>query len=410
MIDAVLEYAQQSGRSFRIGLIYDKKTIIPSGTKRILDDIDVVIACDTMSLISLQTALLPYQNQLLAITCRGEDQIPLLTRVIPHVPYLPAPTTESLQWSSDKLLMRRRLFYHDKKITPKYSIAKDATQKTITKIEKKLHYPMIVKPTGLAASRLVTICYHKDELDKTLKKVFRSMKRVHKDTGGNWEPKVVVEEFLEGEMYSIDAYVGSRGKVHFCPLVHVKTGRLIGFDDFFGYQQITPTNLNTTSKEAAIEVAKEAICALGLRSTTAHVELMKTEKGWKIIELGSRVGGFRHMMYEFSYGINHTMNDILIRMNEKPIIPKKIKGYTAAMKFFAKQEGNLTKLRGVKKAQVLSSFKKIYINKKVGDRCTFAKNGGSSIFNIILFNTSRSALLADIRRLENMIEIQTQKK
>ena len=80
------------------------------------------------------------------------------------------------------------------------------------------------------------------------------------------------------------------------------------------------------------------------------------------------------------------------------------------MKFFAKQEGNLTKLRGVKKAQVLSSFKKIYINKKVGDRCTFAKNGGSSIFNIILFNTSRSALLADIRRLENMIEIQTQKK
>jgi len=146
---------------------------------------------------------------------------------------------------------------------------------------------------------------------------------------------------------------------------------------------------------------------LALRSTTAHVELMKTENGWKIIELGARIGGFRHMMYDFSYGINHTVNDILIRIPEKPIISKKIKGYTAAMKFFAKKEGKLIKLAGLKRAQELESFKKLYLNKKLGDVCAFAKNGGGSVFNIILFNAERSKLLADIRRLEQMIEITT---
>ncbi len=77
------------------------------------------------------------------------------------------------------------------------------------------------------------------------------------------------------------------------------------------------------------------------------------------------------------------------------------------MKFFAKKEGKLIKLTGIKKAQELKSFKRIYISKKVGDSCTYAKHGGVSVFNIILFNKDRSLLLADIRRLEKMIHIET---
>lgn len=406
MMDAVHEYEKSTKKKFRLALLIDQKTKKPTHVETFTD---IVISCDMSSPLAIQKALLPYQDEIFVATCRGEDQITTFAKVIPHIPFVKTPTSESLLWASDKIWMRRRLFTYNKKITPAYTLVSNTDEQSMKQIEKKVGYPLIVKPTGLAASRLVTICYHRQELEKVLKVVLKKINQVYKETGGSGEPKVLVEQFMEGEMYSVDGYVTSRGKVYFCPMVHIKTGRAIGFDDFFGYQQITPTLLKKESIAAAEDVARQAVHALALRSTTAHIELMKTENGWKIIELGARIGGFRHMMYEFSYGINHTMNDILVRIPEKPVINKKIKGYTAAMKFFAKKEGRMTKLSGIKRIQELESFRKIYLNKKVGDTCTFAKNGGSSVFNIILFNKERSKLLADIRRMEQIVDIQTTK-
>jgi len=305
--------------------------------------------------------------------------------------------------------MRRRINIHNKKINPKYTVVVDTSKKTLKKINKKIGFPLIVKPTGLAASQFVSICFHKEELEAILKKMFKKIQIAADKKTSHKEQKILVEQFMEGDMYSVDAYVTSRGKIHFCPMVHVKTGNTIGFDDFFGYRQITPTLLKNQNIEKAHAVASEAIHALGLRSTTVHIELMKMEDLWKVIELSPRLGGFRHNLYEYSFGINHTMNDILIHAGKKLSIPRKRKGYTVAMKFFAKKEGRLTKLKGIKKAQKLASFKTIKINKHIGDMCTYAKNGGGSVFNIIMFNKERSKLLADIRRLEQMIVIETKK-
>ncbi|MCD8507936.1 MAG: hypothetical protein LRY42_00840 [Candidatus Pacebacteria bacterium] len=52
-------------------------------------------------------------------------------------------------------------------------IAKDATKKTLDEIEQKVGFPLVIKPSGLAQSLLVTICYHQEELETNLKKVFR---------------------------------------------------------------------------------------------------------------------------------------------------------------------------------------------------------------------------------------------
>lgn len=214
---------------------------------------------------------------------------------------------------------------------------------------------------------------------------------------------------MEGDMYSIDGYVTSRGDISFCPMVYIKTGKRIGFDDFFGYQQMTPTKLKKSSIAAAEEVAVKAIRALGLRSTTVHIEFIKTEEGFKVIELAPRMGGFRHSLYNLSQGIDHSLNDFLVRLPKKINLPKKGKGYAAAFKFFAKKEGKLTKLLGLKKIKKLDSFIFLKRNKEIGDMCLYAKNGGQSVFNLVLFNKERSDLLADIRRAEKNIKIVTEK-
>jgi hypothetical protein len=210
---------------------------------------------------------------------------------------------------------------------------------------------------------------------------------------------------MEGNQYSIDSYVNSRGGVTHCPLVRQKTAKEIGHDDFYTYLQTTPTALKRTTICAAEAVAQKAIHALGLRSTITHTELMKIDDEWKVIEIGARMGGFRHTLHKLSCDINHTLNDILVRIPKKPIVPKKCKGFACAMKWYADKEGIIIEMKGVKKVEELDSFQSIVLGKKVGNRAMFARNGGRAIFKLFMYNADRSKLLADIRRVEQMVQI-----
>ncbi len=405
--NALNTYETRYGKRLRMVIFVDakKNKLINSLNRQKANKKFVVVAVDFDSPIALLKALDAYKDCLLAITCQYENSIPFYEKVIPHVPYLDTPTQSSLEWSTDKIAMRQLLKIHDKTLIPKYTVIKDTSDATISRIEKQVGYPVVVKPAGLAASLLVSVCYHREELETTLKKTFKTIDKVYKKKLGRGTPKILVEQLMDGEMYSIDVYVNGRGNTYATPLVHVKTGRAIGFDDFFGYQRITPTRLLASHLDDANHAAFKAVKALGLRSTTAHVELMRTEKGWKIIELAPRMGGFRHEMYMLSYGINHILNDLLIRVPQKPVIPKKTKGFTAVFNIYARKEGKLNSVTGVKKIKTLDSFNEIDVNKIKGDELKFAKNGGSPVIELTLFNKSRADLLADIRRMEKALVI-----
>ncbi|MDZ7726070.1 MAG: ATP-grasp domain-containing protein [Candidatus Campbellbacteria bacterium] len=405
IVRSIDEFKKKHKGKYRIALLKSNKRKNPD-TPEELETFDIILTCNFDSRKSIVKALKPIESDLVAVSCRAESKIPALAQVVPHVPYLRTPTSESLEWSTNKVEMRRRLLAYDPKITPAFTVVRDSTKKTLKKIEENVGFPLVIKPSGLAQSLLVTICFHQDELEKSLNRVFRKINRLHKDTEGRGKPQVLVERFMEGEMYSVDAYINSRGKVYFCPMVHIKTGRAIGFDDFFGYQQITPTNLSKKSIRDAREASEKAVRALGLRSSTAHIELYKTEQGWKIIELGPRIGGFRNIMYKLSYDIDHTENDIFIRIPKQPKVPQKKLGYTAVLKIFAEKEGTITSIKGIKKLNGLESLHRFKTNKRIGDKATFAKHGGKSIFNITLFNKDRSRLLADIRRIEQGVNIE----
>ncbi|MDD3032450.1 MAG: ATP-grasp domain-containing protein [Candidatus Pacebacteria bacterium] len=401
-------YGKKHNKKFRLAIIRDTRRIeIGGAEEKVYPDDIIYLSCDFSDPIKIQKALLPYQKELLGVTCRSEINIDSFSKLVPNVPYLKTPTSESLDWSIQKTMMRKRFNAYDKKITPKFYIVKELSRETMQAIKEKVGFPLVVKPSGLASSLMVSPCYYEEELEKTLKEAFKKIRKIYKENDRKKDPQLLVEQFMEGEMFSIDGYVTSKGKVYFCPLVKVKTGKQIGFDDFFGYQRIIPAKVEKNSSEKAQEVARKGVHALGLRCVSVHIELMRTEEGWKIIEIGPRVGGYRHLMYQLSYGINHAVNDVLIRISQKPIIPKKIKGHTAVFLLYAKKEGKLKAIKGVKKVQELESFYYLHIARKIGESCKFAKNGGKFVCNLVLFNKDRSKLLADIRRMEKTLKIVT---
>ena len=404
-VETVRAYEKEAGKKYRIALLWDSKVKRPESQT----GYDILLECDFSKPWKIGEALLPYQDQFAAVTCRSEKNIARFAEVIPHLPYLRTPTTESLRWATDKYEMRKRFKLHAPKHTPKFTRVKDSTKKERTRVIERVGFPMVVKPTNLAGSLFVTVCYHEEELEKTLKTAFRKLKSAYQKDSRMEEPKLIAEEYMEGDIYSIDSYIDSRGKAYHCPMVKVVTGKNIGHDDFYNYLQITPTAFKKSTVDRAEGVVEAAVHALGLRSTTTHTELMKIDDEWKIIEVGPRMGGFRDTLHRLSCDIDHTLNDLLIRFPRKPHIPKKCKGYAAAIKWFAKKEGTIAEMKGVKKIESLKSFHSITHNKKIGDRAIFARNGGRSVFNVFLYNKDRSKLLADIRRIEQTVDVKVGK-
>lgn len=402
-VESIRRYEREIKQKFRIMLIRDSASI--EGKKQ-PHGVDYVLDIDLDNPHAVAEALAPYQTELCAITCRSEANIARFIQIIPHVPYLRTPTTESLRWATDKLEMRRRFRLLAPRFSPKYTLVNGNTRGERKRIIEKIGFPLIVKPTNLAQSFLVSVCYHEEELEHALRSGYKKIKKIYAENNRIEEPHIMVEEFMEGDMYSVDAYVNTRGTVYFCPMVKVVTGRNIGRDDFFNYLHLSPTSLSATAVLRAHEAAEAGVHALGLRNTTAHIELMKMDDIWKIIEIGPRVGGFRDKLHRLSCGIDHSINDVLIRMPKRPHIPKKCKGYAATLKWYPVREGTLTALKGIKKITALASSVDVSVKKKVGDRCTFAKNGGKAVFTVTLYNQERAKLLADIRRIEKLIDIQ----
>ena len=398
---AIQQYAKSEKKTLKILLIQDVNMSTPKKEPLC----DFLVVCDFTNPQAIARALLPFQNRLLAITCRSESNIARFIQVIPHVSYLRTPSTESLRWATDKYEMRRRFRLYDKKRALKFTLIKNATKKEVKRVGEKVGFPMIVKPTNLAQSQLVSICYHEEELEKTLKTTFRKIQSAYLNDKRIEVPKIMAEEYMEGDMYSIDSYVNSRGKTYHCPLVRVKTGRDIGHDDFYNHLRITPTRLRGEAVTRAQEAAEMAIRALALRSTTTHTELMKIDDDWRVIEVGPRIGGFRHKLHELSCDINHSLNDVLIRIPKKPVLPKKCKGFAATLRYYPNKEGYIESLTGIKKIRDLQSFHDLDVKLKVGDKVLYSKNGGKGIFDLTLYNVERHKLLADLRRVEKLVQV-----
>jgi S-sulfo-L-cysteine synthase (3-phospho-L-serine-dependent) len=402
-VASIRAYEKLVGQKFRVLLLRDSSTSLAGEDRE--SKADIIVECDFNVPARIAEALAPYQDNLYAITCRSESYMSRFIQVIPHVSYVRTPTTESLKWATDKLEMRRRFALLAKPFTPRYAVVRENTKKERKRVIEKIGFPMILKPTNLAQSLLVTVCYHEDDLKHALTLADKKIRTIYSENGRIEEPKLMVEEYMDGDMYSVDAYVNTRGKIYFCPMVKVVTGKKVGHEDFYNYMHLSPTALKKTSIEKAHSAAEAGIHALGLRNTTAHVELMKLDDEWKLIEIGARIGGFRDKLHRLSCDIDHSLNDVLIRLPRKPIIPKKCKGFAATLKWYPKKEGRIVSIRGLKKIQELKSFSGIKILKRIGDMCKFARNGGKAVFTLTLFNADRSRLLADIRRVEQYVDI-----
>jgi hypothetical protein len=366
------------------------------------------VFCDFDDINNVAEALAPYRDKLLAVTCRQESSIESLRKVVPLVPELHTPSAESLLWATEKHLMRDKIRHYDKNLTPCYRYLSDYSKQEVKKIVDEMRFPVIVKPNGLAASILVMRCDTAPELDKALKHVFRVIRDIYERDQGRGDPGVLVEEMIQGDMYSTDAYVDPHGKVCCLPLVRVITAHSLGYEGFYSYRHIIPTDLTDKAVAEAFAATRKAIKALNLVATTTHVELFNSPEGWKIIEVGPRIGGYREDLYREAYGVDHYYNDLAVRMGVPPEMPTKLLKHAAGLNIYADAEGRIKSIKGLEEARSLPSVVYLEAHAKPGDYALFARNGGRLIVDGILSNADPVKLEDDVSRVRELVKVNLQ--
>lgn len=363
------------------------------------------IVCDFSDELELHKIISSFKGKVLMVLGMVERNQLYVQKLLPHVPYTLNPTETSFDWATNKVLMRQMLAAYDESLVPKVCEIKNSSESEILKIADTLTFPLIVKPAGLAGSVMVTKVENLRELRACVEDSFAQIKRIYHIVRGRGRPSLLVEEFIHGDMYTIDGYVSSDGQVWILPPLAARTAYALGGTGFYEREADSFLSISNQDIIRAQTAAMKATYALGLRSCAIHIELFHTKAGWKIIELGARIGGQRYDIYKTAYGIDHAYNELLVKAGLEPEMPSGPVAYAASFNVCAEQNGTLQSIEGIKAAKAIASLDHFASYIQPGSNCRLMPEICQPIYHGVIRANSKEQAIADRKKLLDMIKL-----
>lgn len=238
------------------------------------------------------------------------------------------------------------------------------------KILDKVTYPCITKPTDNSGSRGIMLVNNREELEDA---IFYSSENGRK--GG-----VIVEEYMVGPEVSVEVVVHD-GVPH---VLQVTDKLTTGAPHFVEIGHSQPSRLPADGVEKIKDLARRAALAVGIKNGPAHVEIILTKDGPKMVELGARMGGgcITTHLVPLSTGIDMIKATIDICLGQTPDIEQKA-DMGSAIRFFLVPSGTIKKIEGVEDAEKIPGVKEISFTKHVGDESVELSSGADRVGYVI---------------------------
>ena len=263
---------------------------------------------------------------------------------------LPFYSVETAQWSTDKYQMKQRF------IAGGVPCAKGRLVK-IAQETADFVYPVIVKPRDNSGSRGVKLCRTQEELQSCIDE---ALEYSHLDS-------VLVEEFIEGQEYSIES-LHYNGKTEVIQFTEKKTTEF-PYNVELGHKQ--PANLTESQRNAVRDVIAKIGTALHFENCPSHTELKINERGIFVIETSPRLGGdyITSTLVPLSTGINIEDQLLNIALGE-PVDTKAGRTEKASgVCFFSLQEGTVIAVdEKIKNISTWPGVVDFNLKLKVGDK------------------------------------------
>lgn len=174
----------------------------------------------------------------------------------------------------------------------------------LKEIEEKIWYPFIMKPINWVQSSGVAKIEKKSDFEKYI----ADYKDFHDRLKARWidNKEIIVEEFIDWWLYTLDYFVTSEGKVIFSRPAQEILWIDFWVNDYFVVARVASTKVEADLKESWLEkFILDTVKATKLKNTFVHHEFKLTKK-WnlKTIELNWRLGWWRMELYRNAYWMN----------------------------------------------------------------------------------------------------------
>jgi biotin carboxylase len=198
---------------------------------------------------------------------------------------------------TDKARQRRVLADAGLDIPPCYLVRPGQSEAELSAVEAKVGWPAILKPRSAQGSRCTFLVRDGAELEKLL------------DALGPGRSGMVLEGYLaddparDSDPYA--GYVSVESVVANGAISHLAlTGRFPLAENFRETGFFIPAALDAESRSAVLDLATQAIEALGVRTGCLHTEVKFTPDGPRIIEVNGRAGGGVPEMLQRAAGVS----------------------------------------------------------------------------------------------------------
>ncbi|EFC30578.1 hypothetical protein A0M43_04625 [Campylobacter jejuni] len=224
--------------------------------------------------------------------------------------------------TTDKSLMKK-VFERNNINHAKYFILKDEKD-----LEQIANFPVVVKPSDRSAGRGVVKVFDKENL----KKYF------YKAKDFSYNKIVLAEEVLKGRQFSVET-ISSHGKHQIIAITeeYLREGEFA--NDFLETQHLIPARITHHEKKIIQNEIIKVLNAFKINFGASHIEIKLHNNIVKIIEIASRMGGWRDVLAYHSYGIDYLQ--LLIQSSLKQELKKvntKAKNFCLVKMIFTKED------------------------------------------------------------------------
>ncbi len=203
------------------------------------------------------------------VTAATDKPLVMMARIAEKYGF-PFFSVDTARWSTDKYQMKQRF------LEGGIPCAKGRLVRSIDET-LDLVFPVIVKPRDNSGSRGVKLCRTREELESSMAEALEYSKL----------DSVLVEEFIEGQEYSIEG-LHYDGKSEVIQFTEKKTTEF-PYNVELGHKQ--PALLTEDQKNCILEIVSKIGKALRFENCPSHTELKINERGVFVIETSPRLGG-----------------------------------------------------------------------------------------------------------------------
>lgn len=224
--------------------------------------------------------------------------------------------------STNKHLMRQAFEEHGDPSPKSYLVDEN------TDFDKlQISFPAIVKPTDRSGSRGIYKINGKEEIRVAVESAIKE----------GFEKKALIEEFAEGQEYSVE-YISFHGVHHFLAMTLKYT---TGAPHFIETGHLEPAPVDEKTLEKVKTVVEHALNSLELTNGASHSELKIDNDGnIKLIEIGGRMGGdcIGSDLVHYSTGIDFVKAVIDVSCGKEPDLKPDVIPQPARVIFIFTQE------------------------------------------------------------------------